>query len=307
MIVDIQEATSLLLADQCVGLPTETVYGLAAKYSSSQAIDRIFSLKNRPQDNPLIVHIATMEQLTELVTEVTPTQKKLIDSFWPGPLTLLFQPSASVLPTITAGSPYVAVRMPSHPVFSEILTKTGPLVAPSANLSGRPSPTRSVHLHEDFGSTFPVVDGGWCKDGVESTIIHCMDTYCSILRIGAISTEDVQKIVPILDSETTPLVPGKKYKHYAPKTPLYALEESPAEVIIGFKDRFYPSSQHVFLLGRSDNPEQIQRNLFGVLRAVDYCGFEKAHVDMNFPDSGLFAATKERLLRAISAQEFDNK
>lgn len=302
MIISSEEACARLQDEFVVAVPTETVYGLAGRYDSIAACETIYSIKNRPRDNPLIVHIGSIEQLPLLTHCVTETHKKLIDAFWPGPLTLLFDALDSLPKTVTAQQKMVAIRMPNHPTFLEILKKTGPLVAPSANLSGRPSPTRPSHIEHDFGALFPVLDGGQCVCGLESTILSIGSSEsCHILREGSVPRGEIEKIVPVKESPISCVVPGAKYKHYAPKTPLFPLGNTPVECVIGFKERRY-RAQHVFVLGDSTEPEEVAKSLYSILRALDHCQFGKAYVDMDFPTEGLFSTIYERLSRALSCQ-----
>lgn len=244
----IKEAVERLNSGGVVAIPTETVYGLAAKVTNLQAIQEVFTLKRRPSDNPLIVHISSLEQLSEISKPLTELELSIINKFWPGPLTLILRRKKKVLDAVTAGLETVAVRMPNHSICLDLLQRTGPLVAPSANLSGTPSPTKKEHVQNDFGPSFPILDGGACTIGLESTVITCRSDYLSttiknesvytktpshsdiiIYRPGAISEQllsefgsvhyysasqaeqDHPRSKPILPS------PGLKYRHYAPK------------------------------------------------------------------------------------------
>ncbi len=172
-------------------MPTETVYGLAASAYDPAAIKKIFQSKGRPQDNPLIVHISNLEMLQPLVTAVPEPAKKLAEQFWPGPLTMIFPKSEKVPMEVTAGMETVAIRFPSHPVAQAIIRESGlPLAAPSANLSGKPSPTTAQHVWEDMDGKIPlIVDGGECQVGVESTVVLVKEDCLHLLRPGAVTPE----------------------------------------------------------------------------------------------------------------------
>jgi len=220
----IQRSAELLRNGEVVAIPTETVYGLACRIDRPAAIARVYDLKGRPADNPLIVHVASVDQAREL-TDVAdhPVLERLAEVFWPGPLTLVLRRSSVVSDVVTAGLDTVAVRMPSHPVALEILRLAGcPLAAPSANVSGRPSPTRAEHVQQDFGDRVPVIDAGPCVLGLESTVVRVVGTECLILRQGAISRQLLQEVLPDLvvrdadDGDQAHRSPGTRYRHYAP-------------------------------------------------------------------------------------------
>jgi len=171
MIIDVQKAAEILRSEDVVALPTETVYGLAADASSIIALKKVFDLKQRPADNPLIVHVAGISQAHTLADTGTNDFLLLANEFWPGPLTLVLPKKPGVLDIITAGLETVAIRMPDHPKTLAVIEKSGPVAAPSANRSGKPSPTRPEHVLDDFGDDLPVVDGGTCSVGLESTVL----------------------------------------------------------------------------------------------------------------------------------------
>jgi tRNA threonylcarbamoyl adenosine modification protein (Sua5/YciO/YrdC/YwlC family) len=191
MIVSAQQAAELIQAGQVVALPTETVYGLAADASNILAVEKIFELKQRPADNPLIVHLADAEQISTFSDFHSDELSRLIERFWPGPLTLILPKKSNVLDIITAGLDTVALRMPNHPSTLSVIRLSGPLAAPSANRSGRPSPTRPEHVIDDFGSDLPVVDGGSCTIGLESTVLDISGEDPAILRPGKITAEEI--------------------------------------------------------------------------------------------------------------------
>lgn len=231
----LEQAANLLRRNEVVAFPTETVYGLGANATSKQAVAKIFHAKGRPSDNPLIVHIADEKQLTGLVKRVPDSAQKLIDAFWPGPLTIIFEKKEDVLPDIvTAGLKTVAIRMPDHPIALTLIKKARlPIAAPSANRSGKPSPTTAQHVIDDLnGFIAGVVDGGATGVGVESTVVDSTteDTPI-ILRPGGISKEAIEKVIgkmtndPALEGHNNqPKSPGMKYMHYAPEVPLYLMD-----------------------------------------------------------------------------------
>jgi len=235
----IQDAISLLTTGEAVAIPTETVYGLAADATDDAAVKKIFEAKGRPSDNPLIVHIGHFGQVDDLILEVSEKAQKLMDQFWPGPLTLIMPCSDKVSKLVTAGLDSVGLRMPSHPVTLELLqTSRIPLAAPSANLSGKPSPTTAEHVIHDLTGKIPgVVDGGSCDVGLESTVIDMTTSTPIILRPGGITRSQIESVIGQVDvsdgSSDRPKSPGMKYAHYAPE----------AEVIIVAGDEEFFQSQ----------------------------------------------------------------
>ena len=217
-----------------VAFPTETVYGLGADGLQAEAVAKIFAAKGRPADNPLILHIADPEQIHALTTGLNANARALMETFWPGPLTIVV-PRSSVVPDIvTAGLDTVAVRMPSHPVAAALIRAAGcPIAAPSANVSGKPSPTNAKDVAEDMtGKVAAILDGGSCGIGVESTVVDTTSPVPTILRPGGITREMLEdrlgavEIDPALNGDPAlrPRAPGMKYRHYAPKAPLYLYE-----------------------------------------------------------------------------------
>lgn len=224
-----QKAAQLLKDGMVIGMPTETVYGLAGNAYSPDAVKRIFEAKGRPQDNPLIVHISEFSQIYDLVSDVPETALKLADRFWPGPLTVILPKSDRVPLCVTGGLSTVAVRCPSHPVARNLIKYSGlPLAAPSANLSGKPSPTKAQHVFDDLNGRVPlIIDGGECAEGVESTVITLAGEKPRLLRPGNITLSQLRAVlgdVVVDDAVLNPLKdgekvssPGMKYKHYSPK------------------------------------------------------------------------------------------
>lgn len=234
------EAKELIQSGELVAFPTETVYGLGADGLNSEAVKKIFIAKGRPQDNPLILHISDEKMLEKLVKKTSREGKILMEKFWPGPLTIIFEKSKIVPDIITAGLNSVAIRMPKNEIALEIikLSKT-PIAAPSANISGRPSPTDAKTCFEDLkGKVNLIVDGGDTDVGLESTVIDLTCEVPTILRPGAITYEMIKEILPnvqidkgILKEKETPKSPGQKYKHYAPKAEAFLVLGSISEKV----------------------------------------------------------------------------
>lgn len=233
----IKEAADLLKQGEVVAFPTETVYGLGANALSDQAVLKIFEAKGRPSDNPLIVHISKQEQLTELVDNLSETAHQLMAAFWPGPLTLVLPKKEGVSQYVTAGLDTLAVRMPDHPVARALMEVSClPLAAPSANLSGKPSPTTAKHVEEDLIHKISgIVDGGATGVGLESTVVDCTTEIPVILRPGGVTKEQLEEVVgkvevdPALihqEEQHKPKSPGMKYTHYAPVAPVFLVEGS---------------------------------------------------------------------------------
>lgn len=290
---------------ELIAFPTETVYGLGADGLNEEAVKKIFQVKGRPQDNPLILHIENMEMLKELVEGDLSKAKDLIDKFWPGPLTLVLKKSKIVPEIITAGLDTVAIRMPNNEIALEIIKISNrPIAAPSANISGRPSPTDAKTCMEDLEGKIPlIIDGGNTLVGLESTVLDITEEVPTILRPGAITLEDIQEILPnvvvdkgILKSGEKPKSPGQKYKHYAPKAEAYLISGSSdvekeskiyeflkknkeKKVSLMVTSELYNKIDNLNLeiidLGSRDNLEKIASEIFRSLRTLD-----KNHVDV---------------------------
>ena len=234
------EATQIIRAGGLVAAPTETVYGLCANALNETAVANIFKAKGRPNDNPLIVHIADLNMLYELVTEVSPTAKILMDNFWPGPLTLIFKAKSIIPDAVTAGLDTVAIRFPSHPLIQKLIKDSGlPIAAPSANTSGKPSPTNAQRVIEDMdGKIDCIIDGASSEYGVESTIVDTTSEIPTVLRPGGITYEMLESVLGkiAIDPAIThklkegeqPKAPGMKYTHYSPNADVYIVRNSSA-------------------------------------------------------------------------------
>lgn len=219
-----------------VAFPTETVYGLGANACDADAVSRVFVAKGRPSDNPLIVHIADVEAIEPLVREVPDIAKLVMQKFWPGPISIILHKSKKVPDIISAGLDTVAIRMPSHPIAAAVIRAAGvPVAAPSANLSGKPSPTNAAHVKADlWGKIDMIVDGGACEVGLESTVLDLTGGTPTILRPGGITVEMLRSVLGTVNSpartvseERTPKCPGMKYQHYSPDAAVYVVEPLP--------------------------------------------------------------------------------
>lgn len=306
MRISLQQASELLNQGKVVGVPTETVYGLAASLSHPQAIKQIFLLKNRPAKNPLIIHLANAQDVLRYIKVLPPNYADLVEAFWPGPVTLVLEIKPQTIPEmVRAELKTSAFRVPGHALTHQLLELTGPLVMPSANLSGRPSSTCVEHVEEDFGKEFPVLDGEVCSKGLESTILYFSEGRWAIVRQGALSSE---MFVPVLgyapeivdrDPNAVPLCPGQLYRHYAPRARLQLAGSPPIQgVIVGFINRIYPPGCRLLSLGNTKDPVMAAHRLYAVLRQLDEEGIEAAWVDMQFPDEGIWCTLRERLQKA---------
>lgn len=319
---DIEQAGLILREGGLVAIPTETVYGLGANAFNAHAVTRIFEAKGRPQDNPLIVHIAEFEQLCPLVRQVPESAKLLADHFWPGPLTIIL-PKADCIPQETSGGlDTVAVRFPSHPVAQAIIRAAGvPIAAPSANLSGKPSPTTAQHVLDDMdGKIEMIVDGGKCSVGVESTVLTLAGDHPVLLRPGGVSIEQIRELLP--DAQVDPAVvhkleegrtaasPGMKYKHYAPLARVIVVDASKQQYIdyvnshakedvwaLCFEEDQDKLKVPVLCYGAQLDSGAQARHLFDALRRFDELGAKTVYA--HCPDrSGVGLAVYNRLIRA---------
>lgn len=262
-------AARALHEGKLVAFPTETVYGVGANAKDSKAVKQIFIAKGRPQDNPLLVHVSSQEMLAGVVKKVPPRAKKLIDTFWPGPLTLILPAAKTLAPEVTAGLNTVAVRMPSNAIARALIAQAGvPIAAPSANTSGKPSPTTAAHVKTDLQGKIPfIVDGGPTKFGVESTIIDVSRSPAIILRPGAITKEAIERVigrVRVAGLTSKLRAPGMKYRHYAPRAVLVLVEDNMAAARAAYAGK----KVKLFRSG-----ELTLRNLYAKLRKADDDGY----------------------------------
>ncbi len=311
----IKEAAEILKKGGSVIFPTETVYGLGARYDDEGALGKIYEAKGRPKDNPLILHIYKKDQLEELVEEVDDRARLLMERFWPGPLTLIFRKKEGVSATISAGLDTVAVRMPSSPLALELLREVGvALAAPSANLSGRPSPTSESHLEEMMGRVDAILLGGDCQVGLESTVLDISGEDPLLLRPGKISLEELEELlgrVKVFDKSSGDYAsPGLKYRHYAPKTPVVILEGSDDDIVKFIRENkensTYIVRESIFrrcpggkckLFYPEDDLEYAAREYFRLLRTLDRQSYDTIYIT-EIPTQGLGRAIMDRLLRS---------
>ncbi|NLY90298.1 MAG: threonylcarbamoyl-AMP synthase [Firmicutes bacterium] len=327
------QAAAILRQGGLVAFPTETVYGLGAVIYNRTSVQKIFTVKGRPGDNPLIVHIYREEQLHELARETSATALILARRFWPGPLTMILPKKEGIPAEVSAGLPTVAVRWPSHPVARELLRQTDrPVAAPSANLSGRPSPTRGSHVIADLdGKVEMIIDAGPTGVGVESTVLDLTSARPRILRPGGVTREMLEAVLgegsvdaPEQVKTDRPLAPGMKYRHYAPQAPIHFMAGAPASIhrflqgrieearqagkkigILAYdEDRSaVPSLPEVeFLsLGRRTNPAEGAERLFHLLRLCDQVGVEEIYA-VAPPRTGVGEAVYNRLFKAAGGK-----
>lgn len=308
MRISIEQAAKLLKTGNVVAVPTETVYGLGASLDSPSAIKQIFILKGRPSSNPLIVHLAEATAILDYTSKIPEGFMALAKAFWPGPLTLVLEAQIEKIPdSVRAGLPTAAFRVPRHPITRQLLHLTGPLVMPSANLSGTPSATSVEHVEVDFGQNFPVLEGPNSDVGVESTILIFIEERWHIIRQGALPPSAFERVlgyVPPLreiENNVAPLCPGQLFRHYAPKAQLIlskTCDLAEGNTIIGYCDRVYSESNHILSLGHSTDPNAIAENLYAILRSLDALGVATALVDVDIPREGLYATILERLSKA---------
>ena len=308
MHITLSEAISTLRSGQVIAVPTETVYGLAACLDQPAAIERIFALKGRPRVNPLIIHVSDAQQIHTYASHYPPGFEALAKAFWPGSLTCILPVHLNKVPALVrAGLPTAGFRVPALDLTRQLIRETGPLVMPSANLSGRPSATRPEHIEEDFGEDFPVLNGGICKKGVESTILLYQEPEWVIVRLGALAPEQFSSVLGYSPrfvqktEEARPLCPGQMFRHYAPRARLLLSDPgglTASSFVLGFKERKYPIGKRVLLLGSLSDPEEVAENLYQVLRQLDQEGATQAWVDMDFPRHSLWLTIAERLFRA---------
>ncbi len=312
---DISIACKILNDGGLVAIPTETVYGLGANAFDKNASKNIFAAKGRPADNPLIVHIAHLSQLDEIVVDVNENAKKLMKAFWPGPLTIVMKKSDNIPMEVSAGLDTVAVRMPSHSVARKILDRCKlPIAAPSANTSGKPSPTTAKHVMDDMnGKIDAVLDGGNCVVGLESTVVDVTDEVPRLLRPGGVTYEqlcevlgDVIKNYEFKDGEI-PRSPGVKYKHYAPKAQVIVVKGDFGKYINDNANKYnkvgilchsdFNAPKNCIVKSMGRNPKEYANTLFAHLR-----GFDDEGVDIIFAedidDKGINLAVSNRLYKA---------
>ena len=318
----IARAAELLKDGGVVAVPTETVYGLAASAYCEDAVKKVFDAKGRPQDNPLIVHIADMDMFFEIAEDIPENALICAKKFWPGPFTMVLKRTDKIPPSVSAGLDTVAVRMPSDPVCRDIIRKSGiPLAAPSANLSGKPSPTEASHVLCDLdGKIDAVVISGSCDVGVESTVVAFTGNTPSLLRPGGVTLEQLREILPDITVDSAVLSepekgakvasPGMKYKHYAPKAETYLVEadgEKYADYVNGinngiaicFSEEEDAVTTKKIVYGSRQNEATLAHSVFDALREADALGAETVYVHAP-SKTGVGLAVYNRLIRAAA-------
>ncbi len=325
----IRQAAEIIRNGGVVGFPTETVYGLGGNALIGQAALKIFAAKERPADNPLIVHVNSMREIDPLIEGCMPeVAKKLAEAYWPGPLTMIMKKSSLIPDEVSAGLPTVGIRMPAHETARALIREAGvPIAAPSANRSGRPSPTTAKHVFDDMDGRIPmIIDGGASEVGLESTVLDVTGEVPRVLRPGGVTPEMIAAVAGAVEVDGTvmrplkegerPISPGTKYRHYAPEGDLTIVqgdEKAVAETICGMYDGFEKDAailalpghealygvRRVYPLGKDGSVESAAAGLFAALRLLDD---EKiAHIFSEaVPSEGLGLAVMNRLGRAAA-------
>lgn len=311
-------AADTIRAGGLVAFPTETVYGLGCDALNPDAVQQVFRAKRRPAFDPLIVHVADRTMLNLVVRDVPPLAQRLMERFWPGPLTLVLLKQARVPDAVTAGSPTVAVRQPAHPVAQALLKAAGiPIAAPSANPFGYVSPTTASHVLDGLGEEVSVIlDGGPCPIGVESTILSLADPTPRLLRPGGVARQDIEAVIGLVEGPASQgsvsLAPGQSPRHYATRTPVTILSEDrhpEAQERAGLL-AMSPATHHrlvgrfcaVEVLSSSGDLAEAAANLFAALRRLDRLGLDRLYVEP-CPEQGLGAAIMDRLRRCAVPRE----
>lgn len=319
---DIEIGARLIKNGELVGMPTETVYGLGADALNGTAVANIFKAKGRPMDNPLIVHIAKIEDVYRLTSDFSDKARLLAEHFWPGPLTIVM-PKSEVIPNeVSAGLDTVAIRYPSHPVAEAlILAADTPIAAPSANLSGSPSPTTANHVFKDLKGKIPaIIDGGQCEVGLESTVITVAEGVPRLLRPGGVTLEEIEGVIGKIQVDNGVMnklaegarvsSPGMKYKHYAPKAHVMLIKASSCKYTdyvnsnkgngvgaLCFDEDIKALNVPCITLGRADDYISQAHNLFDALRSLDKMGLTAVYAHCPKP-TGVGLAVYNRVIRS---------
>lgn len=327
----IREGAELLRAGRLVAFPTETVYGLGANALDAEACAEIYRVKGRPQDNPLIVHVADLKMVDSLVREWPEAARRCAEKFWPGPLTMVLPKSSAIPASVTGGLDTVAVRFPSHPVAAALIRRAGiPVAAPSANLSGKPSPTMAEHVRLDLDGKIPLIlDGGPCTVGLESTVLDVSGEVPAILRPGGVTQENLAELLgPVevarLREGEKPKSPGMKYRHYAPQARMILFRGNRARLLAAMTERFARARAEglrvgilcleesaaelreldpdfLFVLGSFDRPQEVAARLFAGLRLCDRQRLDLILTE-GIEEEGLGAAVMNRMVKAAGHQ-----
>lgn len=319
----LDSAAKSLREGSLVAFPTETVYGLGANALSDTAVKEIFIAKGRPQDNPLIVHVAKKEDIKKLVKEVTPNASKIIENLMPGPITIVLYKNETVPDVVTAGGETVAIRIPENEIARALIEKAGvPVAAPSANISGKPSPTKASHVKDDLDDKVRfIIDGGSCRVGLESTVIDLTVTPPQILRPGGVTHEVLSALLGEVrgyekkeSDEASPKSPGMKYRHYAPKGDMTVfmgeniaenikihINENPDKSIcvLATSDTGYKGAKTLIC---GETPEEYSKNLFNLLREADSLGADLIFAEFPFTEKGITTALYNRIYKSCGGR-----
>lgn len=317
---ELADACAALRRGEVIGLPTETVYGLAGDARNAEALRQIFAIKGRPADHPLIVHLADAMEIDDWANDVPESARKLAAAFWPGPLTMILKRKVNVLDLVTGGQDTIGLRVPNHPVALALLQAFGSgLAAPSANRFGHVSPTTAQHVRDEFADVVPVVlDGGPCKVGIESTIVDLSGDVPRILRPGHIAADAIATVlgVPVGTGaqQASPRVSGSLASHYAPDTPAERVSTERLDTLIhqalGSGEtirvlalRHLPNGVHGLIM--PNDPAQYARHLYAALRSLDGEGAERLLIETP-PDQPEWLAIHDRIARATVAPSDDD-
>ena len=312
---DVAEAARRLAAGEAIAFPTETVYGLGADATDAGAVAKIFALKGRPADHPLIVHIKSAAAMDDWAAEVPTPARALASRFWPGPLTVILKKSARVLSSVTGGQPTVGLRCPSHPMARQLLREfarigSGAVAAPSANRFGHVSPTTAEHVREEFGAGLFILDGGACDVGLESTIVDLSRGAAVLLRPGAITREDIAQVLgekPRDRDASAPRASGTLAAHYAPRTALVLLDpaafdaelDQRANIAVLALREAPPTAGVTSWVAASSDPRRYGHDLYANLRLLDASGAKRIVVEAP-PQTPEWEAVNDRLTRAAA-------
>jgi L-threonylcarbamoyladenylate synthase len=312
---ELHQALRLLLAGEVVAFPTETVYGLGADTSNPRAVSKIFALKGRPSDHPLIVHVANIDGLREWGREAPPAAFALAENFWPGPLTIIVKRSPRVPDAVTGGQDTVGLRCPSHPMAQELLREfarlgSGAIAAPSANRFGHVSPTTADHVRDEFGAGLFILDGGACEVGLESTIVDLSRGAPVLLRPGAVTREDIARVMGVEPRDRdagAPRAPGTLDAHYAPQTAMALVSAQALDLqlrsltnvaVLALHEAPYSARVITWIAAGSD-PVQYGHDLYANLRKLDASGAKRILVEAP-PRTAQWEAINDRLERAAA-------
>ncbi len=308
MKIELNKACELIKEGELVAIPTETVYGLAADAKNALAVQKIFDTKGRPADNPLIVHISSLKQMEDFSNDIPDDAYILAEHFWPGPLTLVLKRKNEVLDIVTAGLDTVAIRMPDHPLALKLINQTGPVTAPSANRSGKPSPTKVEHIVQDYGDSLPCLDGGPTNIGIESTVLDISEKPYRLLRPGNISSEEISERlgVEIKKAERSRRSPGTRHTHYKPTATVRWMKD------VGLT-KLHPNALYIFhsieietipknAIHFQGDYSRLARSLYDLYRTADLENMDFIYIESfsNLPETPIISALFNRIEHSVS-------